>query len=136
MDMGLGSYLKDSVGAPMTTILIVDDDPNNQRILSYTLRKAGYTVLVASNGEVGLEILRQTTVELAILDISMPVMDGISLLRLIRADQRLSSLPVIILTASGDDQELALGEQVNIQGFLTKPSSSQILLRTVVAALG
>lgn len=119
----------------MTTILIIDDDPNNQRILSYTLRKAGFTVLLASNGQSGLDILRSSQVELAILDLSMPVMDGLSLLRLIRADQNLTSLPVIILTASGDDQEIAIAAQIGVHAFLTKPSSSRVLLDTVEAAL-
>ena len=119
----------------MTTILIVDDDPNNQRIISYTLRKAGYTVLLASNGQSGLDMLHTSEVDLAILDLSMPVMDGLSLLRLIRADKLINLLPVIILTASGDDQEVALAMQIGVRGFLTKPSSSRILLETVEAAL-
>ena len=119
----------------MTTILIIDDDSNNQRILSYTLRKASYTVLIASNGQSGLDILHKSPVVLAVLDLSMPVMDGLSLLRLIRTDNELLQLPVIILTASGDDQEMAAAAQIGVRGLLTKPSSSRILLETVEAAL-
>ena len=119
----------------MTTILIIDDDSNNQRILSYTLRKAGYTVLIASNGQSGLDILHKSPVDLAILDLSMPVMDGLSLLRYIRADKDLSKLPVVILTASGDDHDVAAAAQIGVRGFLTKPSGSRILLTTVESAL-
>ena len=120
----------------MPCILVVDDDTNNQRVLSYSLRKAGYSVLVASNGEMGFETLSSSSVDLAILDISMPILDGISLLRKIRAETHLSTLPVIILTAGGDDHEIAVAEQLGIAGFLTKPSSSRVMLDTVSHALG
>jgi CheY-like chemotaxis protein len=115
----------------MNTILVVDDDPNNQRMLSYSLRKQGYNVLIAANGQLGWEALEQHPVDLAILDISMPVLDGISLLRLIRTHPTLAHLPVIILTASGNDQELQIAEEIGVQAFLTKPSSSRVLLETV-----
>lgn len=119
----------------MTTILIVDDDPNSQRMLSYSLRKAGYDAITTPNGQKGLDAMHQVQIDLAVLDLSMPVMDGLSLLRIIRADTKYTSLPIIILTASGDDQELAAAEQLGIQGFLTKPASSRVLLETVQAAL-
>ena len=120
----------------MASILVVDDDKNNQRVLSYSLRKTGYDVSLASNGQEGLESLKNFDYDLAIIDISMPIMDGLSLLRLIRKDPQLANLPVIILTASGDDSELVEAEKIGIEAFLTKPSSSRILLQTVSTALG
>lgn len=119
----------------MSHILIVDDDSNNQRMLSYSLRKVGYDVQLASNGQAGLDVLKSQEINLAIIDLSMPIMDGLSLLRLIRADQRYSQLPVIILTASGDDDELSIAEKLGIEAFLTKPSSSRILLKLVANIL-
>ena len=119
----------------MAHILIVDDDSNNQRMLSYSLRKVGYDVQLASNGQAGLDVLKSQEINLAIIDLSMPIMDGLSLLRLIRADDVFSQLPVIILTASGDDDELSIAEKLGIEAFLTKPSSSRILLKLVANIL-
>jgi CheY-like chemotaxis protein len=119
----------------MAHILIVDDDSNNQRMLSYSLRKVGYDVLLASNGQAGLDVLKSQEINLAIIDLSMPIMDGLSLLRLIRSDEVFSQLPVIILTASGDDDELSIAEKLGIEAFLTKPSSSRILLKIVANIL-
>jgi CheY-like chemotaxis protein len=117
----------------MTHILIVDDEPNNHRILTYTLNKAGYKIIPAFNGEAALAMLNQpdASVDLAILDVAMPVMDGITLLKHIRALEKFKDLPVIILTGSGDDDERLRAEKIGIQGFLTKPAGSKTILETV-----
>lgn len=115
----------------MTCILIVDDDSNNQRVLSYTLRKAAFEILTASNGETALKLLNESAVDLAIVDFAMPVMDGITLLKHIRSTKKFEKLPVIILTGSGDDEERIFAEGVGIQGFLNKPASSKIVLKIV-----
>jgi DNA-binding response OmpR family regulator len=115
----------------MARILIVDDDPNNQRILNYTLAKKGYETIIAGNGEIALNLLGTTDVDLAILDMAMPVMDGLTLLKNIRAIQKFANLPIIILTGSGDDDERMRAEQQSIQGFLNKPASSKMILERV-----
>lgn len=120
----------------MTTILIVDDDPNSQRVLSYTLRKNGYEARTAANGENALAQLGESAPDLVIVDMAMPVMDGLTLLRHMRADGRLHDIPVVILTGSGDDYDRLQAEQEGIQGFLSKPSSSKTVLEVVQHALG
>jgi two-component system chemotaxis response regulator CheY len=120
----------------MTTILIVDDDPNSQRVLSYTLRKNGYEARIAANGENALALLGESASDLVIVDMAMPVMDGLTLLRHMRADELLRNVPVIILTGSGDDYDRLQAEQEGIQGFLSKPSSSKTVLEVVRHALG
>ena len=119
----------------MKTILIVDDDPNNQRMLSYSLKKAGYEVEAASNGQAGYDILKNNPISLAILDLAMPIMDGISLLKLIRETEKIKTMPVIILTASGEDDELVIAEGIGVSGFLTKPFSSRLMLDIVASLL-
>ncbi|MEN9562653.1 MAG: hypothetical protein RIR73_897 [Chloroflexota bacterium] len=114
-----------------TRILIVDDEPNNQRILNYTLNKAGYETLIAANGKAALDLLNEESADLAILDVAMPGMDGITLLQHIRTMQQYQNLPVIILTGSGDDTERIRAEQAGVQSFLTKPASSKMILETV-----
>ncbi len=114
-----------------TRILVVDDEPNNQRILNYTLNKAGYETLTAGNGEAALDLLNEKSADLAILDVAMPGMDGITLLHHIRTIQQYENLPVIILTGSGDDSERIRAEEAGVQSFLTKPASSKTILDTV-----
>lgn len=119
----------------MTRILIVDDEPNNQRILNYTLKKAGYETMTAADGEAALGLIRENAPDLAIVDVAMPIMDGITLLHHIRAIAEFKSLPVIILTGSGDDTERIRAEEAGIQGFLTKPASSKMIIETVNSLL-
>ena len=119
----------------MTRILIVDDEPNNHRILNYTLSKAGYQTITAFNGKLALEALDTTEVDLAILDVAMPIMDGITLLQQLRLIDKYKSLPILILTGSGDDDERLRAEKIGIQGFLTKPASSKVILETVNSLL-
>ena len=117
-------------------ILIVEDDPNNQRMLSYTLRKAGHEVSIAQNGELGLTALEQNHPDLIMLDVAMPQMDGLTMLRHVRAHKLFHSIPVVILTASSDDQERLIAEAQGVSGFLTKPSSSRAILDLVNAIVG
>lgn len=120
----------------MAMILIVEDDPNNQRMLSYTLRKAGHEVSIAQNGELGLTALEQNHPDLIMLDVAMPQMDGLTMLRHVRAHKLFHSIPVVILTASSDDQERLIAEAQGVSGFLTKPSSSRAILDLVNAIVG
>jgi CheY-like chemotaxis protein len=115
----------------VTTILVVDDYPVTRRILGYTLRKHGYEVVSASDGEEALARLSEMPVDMAIVDIAMPGMDGISLLKLIRADPQLRDLPVVMLSASGQDQDRITAREEGANAFLSKPSSSHELLDSV-----
>ncbi|MFN8400262.1 MAG: response regulator [Anaerolineales bacterium] len=116
-------------------ILVVDDEPNNQRILTYTLNKAGYESTALADGSNTLNWLETNMPDLAILDVSMPNMDGITLLGRIRNMPQYASLPVVILTGSGDDDERLRAEALGIQGFLTKPASSKTVLEVVANLL-
>lgn len=116
-------------------ILVVDDEPNNQRTLTYTLNKAGYESTALADGSNTLNWLETNMPDLAILDVSMPNMDGITLLGRIRNMPQYASLPVVILTGSGDDDERLRAEALGIQGFLTKPASSKTVLEVVANLL-
>ncbi|MCX7671960.1 MAG: response regulator [Anaerolineae bacterium] len=112
-------------------ILIVDDSQVIQRVLSMQLRKNGYAVTVASSAREALELLEQEHVDLAIMDIAMPEVDGLTLLRQVRADPRFQKLPVIMLTASGQDQDRITAREAGANDFLSKPTSSRELLDAV-----
>lgn len=86
------------------TILVVDDAPICREPIAATLRMAGFKALSAGNGKEALFILQQTPVDMILLDVAMPVMDGVATLRKIREDPRYANLPVIMLTAATDQK--------------------------------
>lgn len=119
----------------MNSILIVDDNTNYQRVLRYTLTRANYNVNVASNGEDGLVSLREKPVDLVILDLMMPNMDGVSMVKQMRKEEKLANIPVIILTASGDQMERQAAENAEVNMILTKPVSSRTILGSIAEIL-
>lgn len=117
-------------------LLVVDDEPHMVRLASYVLETAGYDVITARDGGQALAILGTEQVDLALCDIMMPGLDGLALLRTIRSTARTASLPVVMLTARGEevDREKAAGLGAN--GYLTKPFSSSELLSEVQRQVG
>jgi CheY-like chemotaxis protein len=115
----------------MATVLVVDDDPVIQRVLAHILKKADHTVLIARNGFEALERLATAGVDLAIVDLAMPEMDGLTLVKRLRADERRKTLPIIMLTASGQDEDGVTARTVGVNAFLTKPTSSRELTDVV-----
>ncbi len=120
----------------MATILVVDDNSVNLRMMGYTLQKGGHTVITAVNGVQALERLAENPPDLVLTDLTMPEMDGLTLLKHIRSDQRFGHLPVIMLTASGQDEDRQTARAEGANEFLTKPTSSRELLDTVNRLLG
>ncbi len=120
----------------MATILIVDDYQVTLRVLSTQLRKYGYEVLTAGSAREALARLAETPADLALLDIAMPEVDGLTLLRQLRADDRYRNMPIIMLTASGQDQDRFTARELGANDFLSKPVSSRELLDAVQRLLG
>ncbi|MFM8321489.1 MAG: response regulator [Chloroflexota bacterium] len=119
----------------MATILTVDDYPTTLKLLYYQLRHNGYQVVTATSASEALQRLEENQIDLAILDIAMPDMDGITLLQQLRADARYRSLPVIMLTASGLDSDRQTAAVQGASAFLNKPVSSWELARVVAECL-
>ncbi|MCB0210147.1 MAG: response regulator [Anaerolineae bacterium] len=115
----------------MATILVAEDNRVNQRMLSFTLRKEGHKVITTFNGCEALEYLEGNSVDLIIADIEMPKMDGIALVKQLRADKLYKTLPIIVLTASGQNQDHLTAIAAGANNVLTKPSSSQKLIDTI-----
>jgi CheY-like chemotaxis protein len=102
-----------------------------QRMVAYTLRHGGYTVYSASSGPEALALLPDMVIDVVITDMSMPEMDGLELLRQLRADERYRSLPVLMLTGSADERDRAMACRDGANVFLTKPAVSRELLDAV-----
>lgn len=115
----------------MAIVLIVEDYLVAQRMYTHMLRKKGHTVVVADNGKEALKRLEETTVDLIVADLAMPEMDGVTLLKHLRADERYRTLPVIMLTASGQEQDRLQAEAEGANNFLTKPTSSHEFIETI-----
>lgn len=120
----------------MASILIVDDYVVTLRILSTQLRKGGYEVVTAGNGKEAIQQIGERNFDLAIIDIAMPDMDGITLLGKLRNEYGQSTLPIIMLTASALDEDRILAQKAGATDFLTKPISSWELLEVVHRQLG
>lgn len=116
-------------------ILTIDDEPHILELLEYNLTRAGYRVLQADTGEKGLELLRSTQVDLVLLDCMLPGMDGIEVLREIRGASGLSALPVMMLTAKGEEIDKVLGLELGADDYLTKPFGIRELEARVRALL-
>lgn len=122
----------------MATILIAEDHLVTQRVLTKRLRDAGHQVITATNGQDALTELTTgvAAVDLVITDLAMPQVDGLTLLREIRADAEIANLPVIVLTASALDEQRQAALAAGASGFLEKPVSSWELESTLSRFLG
>jgi CheY-like chemotaxis protein len=108
----------------MATILVVDDSPVMQRLLTLMLERNEHEVIAAGSGREAVSYLESERVDLVITDVKMPDGDGLTLLQQLRADNRHKELPVVVLTASGEEGIRRLAAQRGANGFLTRPTSS------------
>jgi two-component system, chemotaxis family, chemotaxis protein CheY len=102
-------------------VLIVDDSKTMRDMVAFTLRGAGFSVVEAEDGQKALALLRSTTVDLTITDLNMPNMDGVTLIRNMRADPRHRSVPILMLTTEGDPANKAQGRAAGATGWIVKP---------------
>ena len=116
----------------MTRILVVDDEPRYQKLLRVNLEPEGYEVIAAGNGQEALEKISSHHPDLVILDIMMPVLDGIATCERIR---EFSNVPVIILTAKGEESDRVAGLNVGADDYVVKPFSATELVARVRAVL-
>jgi DNA-binding response OmpR family regulator len=109
---------QDSLMEPAASILVVDDEPNLRKMLRSYLRNAGFTVLEAGDGADALALLRSEQVDLALVDVMLPGIDGLELVRRIRAD---SAIPIILVTAKGEETSRVAGLEVGADDYVVKP---------------
>jgi two-component system phosphate regulon response regulator PhoB len=117
------------------TILIADDEPNQLELLSYNLEQAGFTVMQAKNGQDALQKIEDHAPDLVILDWMMPHLSGIELCRLLRSRSDTMLLPIIILSARGEEGDRTLGLDSGADDYMSKPFSPRELVSRVKALL-
>jgi EAL domain-containing protein (putative c-di-GMP-specific phosphodiesterase class I)/CheY-like chemotaxis protein len=116
-------------------ILVVDDDDSLRELVSFALRRAGFDVLEASNGQAALDIVQSTAVALVVLDMGMPGMSGTYVVQALRARAETATLPVLLVTGSGDEFSVIEGLAAGADDFLSKPVRLDELVARINAHL-
>jgi CheY-like chemotaxis protein len=116
-------------------VLVADDDADILDLVSHILTSQGYEIVAASDGAEALELARERRPQLAVLDVSMPNLDGLEVTRRLRADADLAQLPVILLTARVAPSDQEVGFEAGATDYLAKPFRPQELRELVAAAL-
>jgi len=119
----------------MAKILIVEDDPTTVQLIEFLLKKNGFEVLIAYNGLEALEISKKDKTDLILMDVMMPKMDGIEAIEKLKKDETTRDIPIVILSALGQEMDVMRGLQAGASSYIVKPFSPQELLDEVKAKL-
>jgi len=117
-------------------ILIVEDDPSFSRAINTIIQKEGYDVITATNGMTGLRMAQGEKPDLLILDVMLPGVDGFEICNRLRRDPPTATLPIIMLSAKGQDADKTMGLKVGANEYLTKPVDRALLLEKITSLLG
>jgi DNA-binding response OmpR family regulator len=117
-------------------ILAADDEPHILRVVKDKLANAGFTVVTAVNGEEALQLALQEKPDLILLDVMMPKMNGFEVCRKLRGEPGFAAIPIMLLTARGQEVDRKMGFEAGATEYITKPFSPRQLLQTVQEKLG
>ncbi len=116
-------------------IVIIEDEKDIVDLVRYNFRKEGFDIESFSSGKDGLEYVRKNPVDLVLLDIMLPDLDGIEICKRVRADERLKTLPIIFLTAKGEEIDRVVGLELGADDYVVKPFSPRELVARAKAVL-
>jgi two-component system, OmpR family, alkaline phosphatase synthesis response regulator PhoP len=116
-------------------ILIVEDEEEIQELIKYNLDKEGFRTFAALSGEDALKKARAEKVDLILLDLMLPGMDGLDVCKTIRRDERTRNIPVVMLTAKGEESDIVTGLEVGADDYIVKPFSPRVLLARIKSVL-
>ena len=117
-------------------IMVVDDEPYIARVIKFKLEQEGYIVISANDGITGLNKIREEKPDLVLLDVMMPGMTGYEVCQKIKGDAELAGIPVVILTAKGQERDREQGFSMGASDYITKPFSPNRLLELVKSIVG
>lgn len=116
-------------------ILVVDDERDILELVEYNLAKNGYRVKTVTSGEEALELIKENEYDLIILDLMLPGVDGLDLTKIIKADKAKSAIPIVMVTAKGEEADRVAGLEIGADHYVTKPFSPRELVAIVKATL-
>src|SRR5678816_3231742 len=119
----------------MSRVLVVEDDKDIAELIAHYLQKAGHTIEIAATGTAGLTRAKDAAPDLIVLDLMLPGMDGLMVCQTLRSDPGTSSIPIIMLTARGEEAERIAGLELGADDYVTKPFSPRELTARVAALL-
>lgn len=117
----------------MTKVLVVDDEPSLQTLLTYNLKKSGFDVVSAEDGQQALDIIHEQKIDIVLLDIMLPEKSGVDVTRELRAEK--NQIPIIMLTALDDEIDKVVGLEIGADDYVTKPFSPREVIVRVHAVL-
>ena len=112
-------------------ILLIEDDKDISELISYNLKKENFNVITAYDGEEALNLIKDNVIDLIILDLMLPSVSGIDLLKYIKRDEKTKNIPVIIETAKGEENDIVLGLELGADDYVTKPFSPKVLVARI-----
>lgn len=121
--------------AQQSRILVVDDEPDILKLLEYNLKRSGFQAILAKDGPEAIEAARANRPDLVLLDIMLPDMEGTEVLRRLKSMEATASIPVIMLTAKGEEVDKIVGFELGAEDYITKPFSPRELILRVKAVL-
>jgi DNA-binding response OmpR family regulator len=116
-------------------IVVADDEADILRLVAFTLRRRGYTVLEAVDGEQALQLIRAELPDLAVLDVMMPMLSGLDVVREMAANTATANIPVLIVSAKGQATDIEAGLATGAASYLPKPFSPRVLADRVASIL-
>ena len=116
-------------------ILVVDDEEDILELVRYNLAREGYPVTATLTGEDALRKVRSDSFDLIVLDLMLPGMDGLAFTKTLKNDSRLRSIPIIMLTAKGEESDIVAGLELGADDYITKPFSPKVMIARVRAVL-
>lgn len=119
----------------MGTILIIDDEDDIRDLLSYNLKKEGFSVSTASNGAAGIKLAEETNPDLILLDVMMPEMDGIEVCEVLRSNPKTENVKICFLTARSEDYSQIAGLDAGADDYVSKPIKPRVLISRIKALL-
>lgn len=120
---------------PKSKILIIEDEPDILEVIQYNLEREGHKVIACRNGEQGLSHIRTDNPDLVILDLMLPGMDGVEVCREVKSDPVTRAIPIIMVTAKGEESDIVLGLGIGADDYIAKPFSPRELVARVKVVL-
>lgn len=114
-------------------ILIVDDEPDILELVRYNLDQAGYKTSCVTSGEEALKVTRSAPPDLIVLDLMLPGIDGLDVCRILKADDEAKTIPILMLSARGEESDIIKGLELGAEDYITKPFSPRVLVARVKA---
>jgi two-component system, OmpR family, alkaline phosphatase synthesis response regulator PhoP len=120
---------------PGERLLVIEDDKDILELIKYNLQKEHYQIATATNGEEALEAVKSRVFDLILLDLMLPGLDGLEICKIFKADPSLAAIPIIMVTAKGEETDIVLGLELGADDYIVKPFSPRVLIARIRSIL-